>query len=40
VCAELFGIRAPCAESKSAHYERLADWFAEHGCGLAALGLA
>ena len=30
VCAEVFGIDAPSATSKSVHYERLAAWFEQH----------
>jgi cobyric acid synthase len=32
VCAELFGIDASGAASKSAEYEKLADWFEVNGC--------
>ena len=30
VCAEVFGIEAPSAISKTAHYARLAAWFEQH----------
>jgi adenosylcobyric acid synthase len=39
VCAELFGVPAPVFTSKTAHYERLADWFEQHGRELGRLGL-
>jgi adenosylcobyric acid synthase len=39
VCAELFGVPAPVVDAKSAHYERLADWFERHGRNLSRLGL-
>jgi adenosylcobyric acid synthase len=39
VCAELFGIAAPSVRSKSDQYQRLADWFEQHGRHLDQLGL-
>jgi adenosylcobyric acid synthase len=39
VCAELFGITAPVALSKAAHYQRLGGWFEQHGRHLSELGL-
>jgi adenosylcobyric acid synthase len=39
VCAELFGVPPPVVEAKSAHYERLADWFERYGRNLSHLGL-
>jgi adenosylcobyric acid synthase len=38
VCAELFGVPPPSVEAKSAHYERMADWFERHGRNLSQLG--
>jgi adenosylcobyric acid synthase len=39
VCAELFGIAAPLAQSKAAQYQRLAEWFEQHARHLDQLGL-
>jgi adenosylcobyric acid synthase len=39
VCAEVFGIAAPEVRSKADHYQRLADWFEQHGRHLDQLGL-
>jgi adenosylcobyric acid synthase len=39
VCAELFGVPAPAARTKSADYDRLADWFECHARNLSQLGL-
>jgi adenosylcobyric acid synthase len=39
VCAELFGIDAPVLRSKAAQYQRLAEWFEQHGRHLDQLGL-
>ena len=38
VCAELFGIPMKSVAPKHEHYERLADWFDQHGRGLDAAG--
>ena len=40
VCAEVFGIEAPRATSKSDQYQRLACWFETHARHLDCLGLA
>ncbi len=40
VCAEVFGIEAPKAASKSDQYQRLACWFETHARHLDCLGLA
>ena len=40
VCAEVFGIEAPRAASKSDQYQRLASWFETHARHLDCLGLA
>ena len=40
VCAEVFGIEAPKAASKSDQYQRLASWFETHARHLDCLGLA
>ena len=34
VCAELFGVPMAALTPKRDHYERLADWFEQHGRGL------
>ena len=39
VCAELFGVPPPVVVSKTAQYDRLADWFECHGRNLSQLGL-
>jgi hypothetical protein len=39
VCAEVFGIDAPSALSKAAHYQGLAAWFEQHARHLDRLGL-
>jgi cobyric acid synthase len=39
VCAELFNVPVPALRPKHQQYERLADWFAEHGRGLSQLGV-
>jgi adenosylcobyric acid synthase len=39
VCAELFGVSAPLFSTKQEQYEKLADWFEEHGRGLDRLGM-
>jgi adenosylcobyric acid synthase len=39
VCAELFGIDAPVAQSKAGQYQRLAAWFAAHARHLDRLGV-
>jgi cobyric acid synthase len=39
VCAEVFGIEAPRAASKSDQYQRLASWFETHARHLDCLGL-
>lgn len=39
VCAELFGVPVPALVPKREQYERLADWFEQHGRGLARLGV-
>jgi adenosylcobyric acid synthase len=31
VCAEVFGVAVPAPIEKATHYERLADWFVQHG---------
>jgi adenosylcobyric acid synthase len=38
VCAEVFGIAAPSAALKAAHYQRLGAWFAQHARHLDRLG--
>lgn len=39
VCAELLGVPVPAVAPKQQQYERLADWFEQHGRGLAQLGI-
>ncbi len=40
VCAETFGVPPPPVVSKAEQYDRLADWFEQHGRGLERLGIA
>jgi cobyric acid synthase len=39
VCSELFGVSMETVASKREQYQRLGNWFAEHGRGLDRLGL-
>ena len=39
VCAEIFGVSVQPGQSKAEDYDRMADWFEQHGRGLDRLGL-